>query len=250
LRIAQNARGTAITASRTAFFGQPPAQGHGQVVFSCLAESFSQGIVSSFIPDYVASLVMTDTGGKGIQVLADHPGLTEPAHRPYSAHALHKKSLNGRKSMRRILLACLCIAVLSPSLFASSHEKAAEEVIAVTKAQWAAQAKKDVAGAMKNVADEYTEFNPEYPTRLDGKELSMKLGEANADASGANVVAEMANPKVQVYGDVAILTYNYIGAFKSKDGEVESVKAKSTRVYVKKDGQSMLVHANFAPLTD
>jgi ketosteroid isomerase-like protein len=133
-------------------------------------------------------------------------------------------------------------------VFADSHEKAAEEVIAVTKAQWAAEAKKDVAGAMKNVADEYTEFNPDYPTRLDGKALSMALGEAFASGSGTNVAAEMANPKVQVYGDVAILTYNYIGAFESKDGEVESVKAKSTRVYVKKDGQWMLVHANFAPV--
>ena len=152
--------------------------------------------------------------------------------------------------MRRILLACVCIAVLSPSLFADSHGQAAEEVIAVTKAQWAAQARKDVAAAMKNVADEYTVFSPNYPTRLDGKALSIKLGEAAAGSSGTNVVAEMANPKVQVYGDVAILTYNYIGASKSKDGEVESVKAKSTRVYVKKDGEWMLVHANFAPLTD
>jgi ketosteroid isomerase-like protein len=152
--------------------------------------------------------------------------------------------------MRRILLVCLCIAVLSPSLFASSHEKAAEEVIAVTKAEWAALARKDVAAAMKNVADEYTEFNLDYPTRLDGKALNIRLGEAAAGASGTNVVAEMANPKVQVYGDVAVLTYNYIGAFKSKDGELDSVKAKSTRIYVKKDGEWMLVHANFAPLSD
>jgi len=57
----------------------------------------------------------------------------------------------------------------------------------------------------------------------------------------------MANQKVQVYGDVAILTYNYIGATKDKDGKVEPSRAKSTRVYVKKDGQWWLVHANFAP---
>lgn len=152
--------------------------------------------------------------------------------------------------MRRILLVCLCIAVLSPSLFADSHEKAAEEVIAVTKAQWAAENNRDVAKAMKNIADDYTEFNAEYPTRLDGKALAMKLGEAAATDSGTPLVSEMVNPKVQVYGDVAILTYNYIGASRNKDGEVQSNKAKSTRVYVKKDGEWMLVHANFAPLTD
>ncbi len=106
--------------------------------------------------------------------------------------------------------------------------------------------KRDVATAMKNVADDYTEFNPDYPTRLDGKALNVRLSEAFNSGSGDTVAAEMANPKVQVYGDVAILTYNYIGAAKNKDGEIESVKAKSTRVYVKQGGQWMLVHANFA----
>ena len=31
----------------------------------------------------------------------------------------------------------------------------------------------------------------------------------------------MANAKVQVYGDVAILSYNYVGSTKNKDGEIE-----------------------------
>ncbi len=56
----------------------------------------------------------------------------------------------------------------------------------------------------------------------------------------------MVNEKVQVYGDVAILSYNYVGLTKDKDGKVESTFAKSTRVYVKRDGKWMLVHANFA----
>ena len=151
--------------------------------------------------------------------------------------------------MRRILLVFVGVAVLSLSLFAA-HHSVADQVIAVTKAQWAADMRKDVSAAMKNVADDYTEFNPDYPTRLDGKAMNVRLSEAFNSGSGDTVAAEMANPKVQVYGDVAILTYNYIGAAKNKDGEIESVKAKSTRVYVKQGGQWMLVHANFAPVGD
>ena len=147
--------------------------------------------------------------------------------------------------MRRVLMVFVGIAVLSLSVFAA-HHTVADQVIAVTKAQWAAEMKNDVATAMKNVADDYTEFNPDYPTRLDGKAMNVRLSEAFNSGSGDTVAAEMANPKVQVYGDVAILTYNYIGAAKNKDGEIESVKAKSTRVYVKQGGQWMLVHANFA----
>jgi ketosteroid isomerase-like protein len=139
--------------------------------------------------------------------------------------------------------------VLSLSGWAEpSQSQTADEVIAVTKAQWAAEMKKDMATASKNIAAEYTEFSGEYPTRLDGKAITGRLAEAQAGGSGSLVAAEMANEKVQVYGDVAILTYNFIGATKDKDGKVEPQLAKSTRVYVKQGGQWMLVHANFAPV--
>jgi len=84
---------------------------------------------------------------------------------------------------------------------------------------------------MKNIAEEYTEFNPDSPTRLDGKALNGRLGDAFASGSGEFVADEMVNEKVQVYGDVAILSYNYVGVTKDKDGKVESSLAKSTRVY-------------------
>ncbi len=153
--------------------------------------------------------------------------------------------------MRRILLVFVGVAVLSLTLIAQAGDKeVAEEVIAITKAEWAAWMKKDVAASYKNVADDYTEFNSDYPTRLDGKAMIVRLTEAFNSGSGAVVAAEMANEKVQVYGDVAILSYNFIGATKDKDGTIQPSLAKSTRVYVKQDGQWMLVHANFAPVGD
>ena len=90
--------------------------------------------------------------------------------------------------------------------------------------------RKDTAAAMKNVADDYTEFNSDFLTRLDGKAISARLSEAQAGGSGSLVAAEMTNEKVQVYGDVAILTYNFAGVSKNKDGETETTRAKSTRV--------------------
>ncbi|MFQ5816396.1 MAG: nuclear transport factor 2 family protein [Terriglobia bacterium] len=149
--------------------------------------------------------------------------------------------------MRRILLVFASVAVLSLTLIAAPSQ-IADEVIAITKAQWAAEMQNDIAAAMKNVADDYTEFNPDYPTRLDGKALNVRLAEAQASGSGRLVAAEMANAKVQVYDNVAILTYNFIGSTRDKDGNIEAVRAKSTRVYVKKGGQWWLVHANFAPV--
>ncbi len=126
-----------------------------------------------------------------------------------------------------------------------------DDVIALAKAQWAAQlANAPAAKVMETVADDYTEFNPIYPTRLDGKKLNKKFAEATEKDATKLVVAEMANPKVQVYGDVAILTYNFVGATQDADGTINQSTAKSTRVYAKKSGEWMLVHANFAPLTN
>ena len=119
----------------------------------------------------------------------------------------------------------------------------------MTKAQWAAGIKDptNVAEQSKDMSDDYTEFNGDYATRLDGKAMSMRLAEASGKDSGKGLAAEMANPKVQVYnGNVAILTYNYVGLSIDKDGKTTPSRAKSTRVYVKKGDKWMLVHANFA----
>jgi ketosteroid isomerase-like protein len=72
------------------------------------------------------------------------------------------------------------------------------------------------------------------------------LAEATAKGSDKRIAAEMANPKVQVYnGNVAILTYNYVGLTQDKDGKTTPERSKSTRVFVKKGDKWTLVHANF-----
>ncbi len=150
---------------------------------------------------------------------------------------------------RMVLLPLVGVALVTLPAAAQMNSQVAQEVIAITKAQWAAEmAKKPAATSMQNVADEYTEFGLDSPTRLDGKGLNMRLADATSSGSGQLVAMEMANPKVQVYGDVAILTYNFIGMAKDEEGEIEPLLAKSTRVYAKMDGKWMLVHANFAPV--
>lgn len=130
----------------------------------------------------------------------------------------------------------------------NSNQAVADEIIGMVKAGWAAQAADpgNVNESFKNVADDYTEFNGDYSTRIDGKAVSMSLAEPAGKAPGRRVAAEMLNPKVQVYGDAAILSYNFAGIVKNKDGELKPTKAKSTRVYVKQGGKWKMVHANFA----
>ncbi len=144
-----------------------------------------------------------------------------------------------------VVIALAAVAISSVAVAQQPAGQAADEVIRITRALWAADAQKDLAGAMKNIADDYTEFNPQFATRLDGKALSRTLTDAGHKAAGRTLVSEMANPKVQVYGNVAILSYNFVGVAQDKDGVNQTIRAKSTRVYVRQGNDWMLVHANF-----
>jgi ketosteroid isomerase-like protein len=153
------------------------------------------------------------------------------------------------KKLILVLVASACCAAFAINASAQQADKAtADAVIAMVKAQWAAEIKDptNITEQLKDASDDYTEFNGDYATRLDGKAMSSRLAEAGAKASGKTTAAEMANPKVQVYnGNVAILTYNYVGVIQDKDGKTEPSRAKSTRVFVKQGDKWMLVHANF-----
>ena len=153
--------------------------------------------------------------------------------------------------MRRLapFLVGLLLILASGHAIAQTDQQVAAEVIGLAKAQWAAEmADQPIATIMKDVADGYTEFSGAFPTRIDGKDVNSRLGEAFSADPSQLVAAEMANPKVQVYGDVAILSYNFIGLVQDAEGNVEPSLAKSTRIYARQGGAWKLVHANFAPV--
>ncbi|HWY39156.1 MAG TPA: DUF4440 domain-containing protein [Chthoniobacterales bacterium] len=154
--------------------------------------------------------------------------------------------------MKKLMFVLIASAVCSAFTINASAQQAdqatTDAIIAMTKAQWAAEIKDptNATEQTKDMSDDYTEFNGQYATRLDGKAMNSRMTEASGKDSGKTTVAEMANPKVQVYnGNVAILTYNYVGLTQDKDGKTEATRAKSTRVYVKKGDKWSLVHANF-----
>lgn len=148
-----------------------------------------------------------------------------------------------------VAAAVALMVVPTTSAVAADNPQVAAGVMALARAQWAAEiAGKSGAEQNASTADDYTEFNADYPTRLEGKAMSTQM----ADATGGDkaVFSDMQNAKVQVYGDTAILTYNFIGIRKDAAGKSSPNTAKSTRVYVKQGGEWKLVHANFAPVAD
>ena len=159
-------------------------------------------------------------------------------------------SLSSVKTVRRTLLPlAIGLMVAAGPLFAAEPSGAADEVMAVARAQWAAENQnKPSSQSMASIADDYTEFNGDVPTLLEGKAIAGRFYDASLQSGDKGLVSEMVNPHVQVYGDTAILTYNFAGVTKGGDGKMHNNFAKSTRVYVKQGGDWKLVHANFAPV--
>jgi len=139
------------------------------------------------------------------------------------------------------------VLMLSSPVSAGENPQVAAEIMALARAQWASEIS-GASMAQQNVslADDYTEFNGDFPTLLVGKTMSTRMGEVTPNDKA--MYSDMQNGRVQVYGDTAVLTYNFAGLRRGTDGKVNPSLAKSTRVYVKQDGQWKLVHANFAPV--
>ena len=130
---------------------------------------------------------------------------------------------------------------------AADNPQVAAEVMALARAQWASEiAGEAMAQQNATLADDYTEFNGDCPTLLVGKTMLTRMGEVTPNDKA--MYSELQNGRVQVYGDTAILTYNFAGLRRGADGKVNPSLAKSTRVYVKQGGQWKLVHANFSPV--
>ena len=144
-------------------------------------------------------------------------------------------------------VAIAALLVIGGPATAADNPRVAEEVMALARSQWASEiAGQPAAQQNATLADDYTEFNPEFPTLIVGKDMSTRMTAVTPNDKA--MFSDMQNPRVQVYGDTAILTYNFAGLRKAADGKVSPSLAKSTRVYVKQGGQWKLVHANFAPV--
>ena len=140
----------------------------------------------------------------------------------------------------------LLLTIATPVQAAETPQVAAE-LMALARAQWAAEiAGEPMAQQNASLADDYTEFNGDFPTLLVGKTMSTRMGEVTPNDKA--MYSDMQNGRVQVYGDTAILTYNFAGLRRAADGKVSPSLAKSTRVYARQNGQWKLVHANFAPV--
>lgn len=116
------------------------------------------------------------------------------------------------------------------------------EIIAMEKAMLDRWGTGDTYAFIELAAPEITYFDPSLEKRLTGREAFEKF---LAPLKGTFRVPkyEMIDPKVQVYGQAAVLSYNMIDY--DETGK-NAFRMNVTEVYVRRDGRWALVHSHFS----
>ena len=83
------------------------------------------------------------------------------------------------------------------------------------------------------------------PQRIDGLEFHLALIEAGGNGTSSRL--DMLTPRVQVYGDTAIVNYTLLKTTISENAPPQFATMNETRVFVKLDGVWKMVHLHKSP---
>ena len=121
----------------------------------------------------------------------------------------------------------------------------AEKIIAMERAALDRWGKGDPWGFTEISADQVTYFDPTTQRRLDGLEA---LRDFYAALEGKISIQryEMIDPKVQIQGDTAVLTFNLIDYLPTPDGSTRQDYWNSTQVYSRIDGAWKIIHTHWS----
>jgi ketosteroid isomerase-like protein len=146
------------------------------------------------------------------------------------------------KSFRMALATLALLPLVAPLAHAAGDPT--QEIVARERASFVAWQKKDRAFFEDYLADDATYFGPTSPYRYtDPKHNFLPRFEQYAEAHKI-LDFSILNPLVQVYGDVAILTYNE-EVTAEDGGKTATYTGKATSVYLRdKSGRWRAVHGH------
>lgn len=121
----------------------------------------------------------------------------------------------------------------------------AESIIAMERAALDRWGKGDPWGFTEISADEVTYFDIATERRVDGLEA---LREHYAPWEGKISIDhyEMINPKVQVHGNTAVLTFSLVDYTPTSEGSTQEVYWNSTEVYSQINGEWKIIHTHWS----
>ena len=120
------------------------------------------------------------------------------------------------------------------------------ELMALESAAMERWRKGDPWGFTDISAQDVTYFDTDMPKRLDGlealkTEYAKRVGKIHYD------VMEFIDPKVQVHGDAAVLTYRFFSTQLNPDGSIASrIPWNCTEVFFKVEGKWKIIHTHWS----
>lgn len=158
-------------------------------------------------------------------------------------------SIKGRYFILTVVLVGLAFVVLyGDKKEGDKGKNAAETLIAMERAAIDLWCKGDPKGFIENTADEFTYFAPALEKRVDGLEAFRKLV-ANMKPRVNVPTIEIINPKVQIHGDTAVLTFNLISTVPTPEGSTKKRYWNNTEVFSRINGKWMRIHNHWSLYT-
>ena len=137
----------------------------------------------------------------------------------------------------------LILMLAIASQVAVAQQTTEQTIIQTLQAMWSALEEGDVDSYAKYVHPDYTLFGESDIYLFEGKALESR-NMADWVARAKDVHTQMHDPQVTVRGDVAWITYYWTDAGYVA-GERYTSRGKSTRIFVRQDGEWLCIHGHF-----
>jgi hypothetical protein len=142
-----------------------------------------------------------------------------------------------RKGSRNVLI----LAVWLLPMLSLAAQTAEEKIIAIEKKTLDRWKNGDTFGFIEVADENITYFDPTLAGRIDGiKQFRDYLAPLKGTFSFPSY--ELLNPKVQLYGDIGVLTFNFVGH--SEDGNTDAWN--TTEVYRRVNNEWKIVSSHWS----
>jgi ketosteroid isomerase-like protein len=121
----------------------------------------------------------------------------------------------------------------------------ADTIIALERAALDRWGRGDPQGYVETYAREITYFDPFTAKRIDGL-AAMKTMLAPIAGKVRISRYEMLDPRVQLAGDVGVLSFNLVSHTQNPDGSPRTVRWNSTEVYRRIGGRWRIIHSHWS----
>ena len=139
--------------------------------------------------------------------------------------------------------AVILFSILCTSITFASPNKDSETIKNNVIAMWAAVEKGDVEAYLKYVHEDYTVFG-ESDTYLQAGKDKERASYSDYLGRASKVKTFMHQPEFTIRGDTAWMTYYWTDSGYMGDERFTS-SGKSTRIFVKENGQWLCIHGHF-----